>query len=204
MDILRIAARVAKASPACLYVDLDETLVHTVRRGRHDDERIESLLASGLEHAEIGGAFVSFLRPGARDFLLALRGLGGVSLCTAANRPYADDVLAAFGLNALIDDVVSSEDFSGVRASCGTTVLVDNLPVHASDIEAKLRAIGVGWDPEDPSLAGLSGDERFERKLEHGSRHHVKVKDFWGDPSDRGLAAALSAVRNLVSSAAAA
>lgn len=195
MDLVRIAGRVARGPSAHIYVDLDETLVSATKLGR-DQRREDRLNSSGYELATVAdGTFLVALRPGAREFLTGLRSLGSVSICTSATRAYAEEILSSFGLDSLVDGVLSRENLAGAGAPDGHVVLVDNLPSGAMDVEAKLKAIGAPYVSdrdlwaEDPDAAEAAMDS-------HYGRHFVQVEEFYGQPDDSGLGAAMSGVRS--------
>lgn len=196
MSLLRIAARVAGVAPApSIYVDLDETLVHSVRTDR-DPEKVASLVESGLEHSEISdGMYMCFLRPGARELLQELGSIGDVAICTAATRPYAEQVLSAFGLAGSVWDVVTREDLGSSLAVPGHVVLVDNLSEFSRDVQDKLGCLGASWSDPD----GLDEDAAIEAERAHYGRHFVRVKDFWGDPADSELRSVPQRVRAAIS-----
>lgn len=185
MDLIHIASRVAGHEPVHVYVDLDETLVASARVQR-DPDKEDRLRSSGYELAEVAdGAYLVALRPGARELLSSLRSLGRVSLCTAASRPYADEVLQSFGLTSLLDEVISKEDF-GSGIPDGRVILIDNLPPEASDIQEKLRTVGAA--PANPSDGA------------HYMKHLVRVSDFYGQPGDSELSRVADRVRAALAS----
>lgn len=199
MNLLRIAARVAAEPEAtCVYVDLDETLVHTV--SLRDDTEAARFRQFPGEKLEMG-TYGSMLRPGARELLAALKSFGPVYLLTYSVETYASTLCSAFGLD--VDAIFPRESLSG-RVGNGEDrfVLVDDLePMHPV-VQTKMLAAGVPrFEPGDVDWS----DEAAVRAHDEACRDYyaswqVRPPEFLGRPDDRGLEGVVELVGQAVSS----
>lgn len=177
MNLLRIAARVAAGGGTCVYVDLDETLVHTM--DLRDDTGAARFGAWPGEKLELaGGGAGTVLRPLARELLEELRAYGPVYMLTHSVGSYAGQIAAAFGLD--VDAIFPRESLGGrVGAGEARFVLVDDLdPLHPV-VQMKMAAAGV------PPYQDLEPSEEGARA--HFSAWQVRPPEFLGSPEDRGL-----------------
>lgn len=196
MEFLRIASRIARANPS-IYVDLDETLVHSIKRSHVEEEELQRLYDESNGHAIVMSDYITFLRPGAEEFLQSISSMGTLYLCTAASKSYAAEILEEFGLTSYFDDIFARDAIHGraKRSQSGPTVLIDNLPTGSSDIRAKLRFIGV---PPYTTPLGSDPKEDLEKKHGYYSQFHVQVPEFTGDMNDRGLSSIPSKVQSVL------
>lgn len=199
MNLLRIASRVA--SKPLLFVDLDETLVHSKPSSMKD----EDFPAEGIESLELHN-YITVLRPGVRGFLDSLMAIGDLFLCTAASRSYATEILEGFGLGAYFKDIYSRENVFSDKSlgNAGEFVLIDNLPSSAPDISSKLQFIGLSPFPSPTDVPeGADDREHVENYKQHRDayyrEHHVEVPAFTGSPADSALQSVLSNVRATLS-----
>lgn len=184
----------------CVYVDLDNTLVYSQNdMGKFGTENISSM---NRKKVSVGGkTFHTVLRPGAKELLYSLNLLGRVSLCTLANRSYADAVLSAFGLNHYFSDgVISREDLGKASSEFSKAVLIDNLPSTSDGIKLKLETIGFGYDPLNFQDSFNYETEGYDEEKNHLAKYHVRVKPFLGDSSDRDLFSTISKVVSALNS----
>lgn len=185
------------ASRPLLFVDLDETLVHSKPASMKD----EDFPAEGTESMESHN-YITVLRPGVRGFLDSLSLLGDVYLCTAASRSYATEILENFGLGAYFKDIYSREHVfsNNSLGSSGEFILIDNLPASHSDIWSKLQFIGLPSFPGPTDVPEGANDVEHVEKYkqdrdDHYSQHHVEVPAFTGAPNDSALQSVLAKVR---------
>ena len=134
-----------------IFVDLDETLIHSVwGKGRNPGKRTVIQLGDETYH--------SFLRPTALWFLEQLRALGSVRMLTSATRSYAIAHNNAFGLGFQPDEITAREDYTvEVQGAYGAketyllnegqfpdAVIIDDLTVEDKPLKLKLRWLGKG------------------------------------------------------------
>lgn len=116
-----------------IFVDLDETLIHTFipfwgETPTKDAEVVSFIGADGKEEE-----YETALRQGAVHFLQVLRNTGDVYILTAATNDYACAMNRHFGLGFVEDQIFSREDIQSSQADPdyfgkGTVYLFDNLP----------------------------------------------------------------------------
>lgn len=176
MSIMGIAARISSIS-SCIYVDLDETLIHTFYLDSHDS--VVNFLTYPGKKVQIGER-VSVLRPGANELLLALRNLniGPVYLLTHSVSSYANTMVLTFDLD--VDEIFPRESLLD-RVGHGEEkfILIDDLdPLHPV-FQLKAKAMGI---------LPFIGDETDDKMREsYYSAWQIRPTQFFGDPSDRGL-----------------
>jgi hypothetical protein len=118
-----------------IFVDLDETLIHTFMPfwGETPTKDAETVSLSGPTGKE--EEYQTALRQGALHFLQILRNLGDVYILTAATKDYANAMNRHFGLGFIKGQIYSREDVQSGQADPkyfgdGAVYLYDNLPRH--------------------------------------------------------------------------
>lgn len=131
-----------------IFVDLDETLIHTFlpawgETPTKDAETVSFISTEGREDE-----YDVVLRQGALHFLQILRNKGDVYILTAATSDYAAAMNRHFGLGFTNNQIYSREDIQASQADPeffgkGTVYLYDNLPRHENRSKITfLRPIG--------------------------------------------------------------
>ncbi len=133
-----------------MYIDLDETLVHSVYgKGRGVGKR--TVIDAGS-----GDIYHSLLRPAAHFLLGAVRDMAEVSMLTTATREYALAHNQKFQLGFTEGEIVAREDYitkvnmayssewvpSSTRV-CPTAILIDNLSPRADAARLKMAYLGI-------------------------------------------------------------
>jgi len=118
-----------------IFVDLDETLIHTFMPfwGETPTKDAETIIIAEPRGKEKDYQVV--LRQGALYFLQILRSLGDVYMLTAAPKDYAIAMSGHFGLGFTDSRIYSREDIQGNQADPayfgrGVVYLYDNLPQY--------------------------------------------------------------------------
>jgi len=144
-----------------IFVDLDETLIHTFTPfwGETPTKDAETILLPGPKGKD--EEYQTALRQGALHFLQILRNLGDVYILTAATKDYANAMNRHFGLGFTENQIYSREDVQAGQVDPayfgkGTVYLYDNLSRHEN--YSKIR---------------------FLRPL--GEVNYVKVKEFYNN-----------------------
>jgi len=107
-----------------VYLDLDETLIHTSQYGPIADE-----------YVEVSAGFTS-PRPHMFDFLDSLKASGyNINLMTYGTRTYASEVLDKLGIRKYFNQVLAREDILEIyetnKSALPSGTLVDNeMPFH--------------------------------------------------------------------------
>lgn len=206
----------SQAIDVCFYVDMDNTLLFSTTnisgiRGITDEE-LESdsnivFEKRGFKKGlEVGGtAYWSKIRPGAIEFLSALKGIGKVYLCTSATNDYADAALRVLGIDGFFDGKYYRNNVyqDVVQNSCARFFLIDDLPFNTSGISQKMRFLGSGMNPEDQPWGDEDEMKEYEKKKaryesEYGPKH-IQVKFFRGDDGDSDLSRVLSEIKKSLS-----
>lgn len=126
-----------------VFVDLDETLIHTLSVFFEDPPAKDSKKVKIGEHN-----YDVVLRQGALYFLEILRNSGEVYMLTAATEDYAFAMNKAFKLGFKEEQIYSREDISSSIASSkhfgkGKVYLFDNLPRFENGTKIRfLRPLG--------------------------------------------------------------
>lgn len=113
-----------------IFVDLDETLIHTNTSGRDYPNEIPEVTVK----ADKVPYSVS-PRPGANDLLFALRSVGNVYMLTRATRAYALEMNKQFNFAFTLDRIYSRKDVEAYRQTTldinkGKNYLIDDLPQY--------------------------------------------------------------------------
>jgi hypothetical protein len=139
-----------------IFVDLDETLIHTFNStslgsapwGDEMDRMPWHMPGEVKEITLEDGIYSTVLREGAHTFLKLLRQKGNVFMLTAATKDYALAMNEAFGFNFNPKGILSREDVQegGIKLrgfEPGNTYLFDNLPARENHSKiAFLRPLG--------------------------------------------------------------
>ena len=107
-----------------IFVDLDETLIHTF-------EDWEDPTADAVEVEVSGQKFQTSLRPGALDLLAQLRAVGDVHMLTIATADYAAKMNQQFGFGFSGEEIYPREKIQKNMIYIpprDVAVLLDNLP----------------------------------------------------------------------------
>lgn len=177
MSLIGIAARISSLEDSCIYVDLDETLIHTFELEKASDiNAFETYPGEKIQSEE---GYGTVLRPGANEFLAELRALdiGPIYLLTHSVISYAETMVSAFSLD--VDAIFARENLIGsVGKGEKKFVLIDDLdPLHPV-FQMKAQAMGI------PLLQGKVDSEVLRA---YYSAWQVKPTQFLGNPSDSGL-----------------
>ncbi len=127
-----------------IFVDLDETLIHTFMPawGETPSEDATTVFLGPSEQYD------TVLRQGAIHFLHLLRSKGQVYILTAATNDYANAMNKTFELGFDTNQIFSREDIQSgsinpASFDRGTVYLFDNLPRHENHSKIKfLRPLG--------------------------------------------------------------
>lgn len=127
-----------------IFVDLDETLIHTFLTA-WDEFPSKDAVNVNIGPSE---AYDTVLRQGAIHFLHLLRSKGQVYMLTAATNDYANAMNRTFDLGFSSNQIFSREDIQSGNLDPtffgrGTVYLFDNLPRHENHSKIKfLRPLG--------------------------------------------------------------
>lgn len=174
IDFIKIAKRIASGDASCVYVDLDETLIHTVE--------LNDLVSQAVFKA-YPGEKISFsqygimLRPGAIQLLDDLRALNvPIYILTHSVSSYATTIIEAFGFD--VDAIFPRESLMGsVGNGEKKFVLIDDLDPTHMVFQMKAQAMGVK----------LISNLNEEQQREYFSAWHICPPQFLGNPLDKGL-----------------
>ena len=136
-----------------IYIDLDDTLIHSVYGvGRNPGKRT----VIQVDEEEV---YHSLLRPVAKELLASLRNLGPVSMLTTARRDYALAHNSAFALGFSEDEIFARDDYiCKIKLAYGeewvpvekgvdkNAILIDNLSPATESSRTKSGFLGIGED----------------------------------------------------------
>lgn len=142
-------------SHGTIFVDLDETLVHTVfwrnaawtdipKTARRDPASYLAEDPATKTIAERGGDYFTRLRPGAKEFLTELGTLGPLSILTNGVTEFQVKVLEAHGLRSFFGQVIG-RGYDGLSESPKHILIDDTDPVNGL-ASLKLHLLGIGED----------------------------------------------------------
>jgi hypothetical protein len=134
----------------CIYLDLDDTLIHSVYGvGRNPGKRT-------VIHLSDKEVYHTLLRPLAADILAGLRNIRQVKMLTTAIKEYALAQNQAFSLGFSTQDIIAREDYiTTVNDMFGEnwiplqsrtdpdSILIDNLPPAAESSRLKMQFLGI-------------------------------------------------------------
>lgn len=200
----------------CFYVDMDNTLLYTRLIPKSSDflpedidkDSDEMFAKNGFKLGLDDGRdrYWSKVRPGATEFLSALKGMGKVFLCTSATKDYADKALEILGLDGFFDGRYYRHDVyrSVTQNSCSRFYLIDDLAFEMAGIAQKMRFLGSGMESEEPWGGDIRRLEEYKQKrakyeAEYGPRH-IQVKPFRGEDGDADLSRALAQIKESLNS----
>lgn len=189
INLTKIAIRIAASTTnSCIYVDLDETLIHTFLV---EDLQSLNVFKSYPGRKIFHSGMATLLRPGAIELLAELRALnsGPVYLLTHSNSEYANTMVRNFKFD--VDAVFPRESLMGqVGNGEEKFVLIDDLGPPHPVFQLKAMAMGIPLP---------NSDETDENTLKtYYSTWHVQPPQFLGSPTDQGLSGIAEAVANLL------
>ena len=123
-----------------LFVDLDETLVHSIEKDRLGRRKLPDF--DHFAH----GSYVTFLRPEALAILEICREWAPeVVLFTFSEAAYAREVSQAFGFGFSANQVFGCELFVfGEKDLSPSGALIDDLPSSHENALLKMQTLGIG------------------------------------------------------------
>lgn len=188
INLVKIASKIAaSATNSCIYVDLDETLIHTFPLDNAQTLYIfKSYPGPKIQYDEMA----TVLRPGANEFLAELRALnaGPIYLLTHSVSEYANVMVKNFKLD--VDEVFPRESLMGhVGNGEEKFVLVDDLSPSHPVFQLKAMAMGIPFP---------STDETEDTLRIYYSTWHIQPSQFLGNPKDSGLNGMAESVSNLL------
>lgn len=126
--------------PDSVFLDLDETLIHTRVAGRP--------LEPGLTTPLRCGPYLAWLRPDVREILRVVGALAvPVYLCTASQHAYAARLLAVFGIGIPERNILALEHLQAGRIGLAPNgVLIDDLDSGHEVARLKRRVLGIGTE----------------------------------------------------------
>ena len=141
-----------------IFVDLDETLIHT-----YDYHETPCKCAVPVE---IEGSFYkTSLRPGAKEFLAKLREIGEVRMLTIATYEYAKVMNALFEFNFALDDIYAREHIQSPSINLEPAEFVylfDNLTLRENRRKVEfLRCVTINKVPSYIQVKEYRGGQRF-------------------------------------------
>ena len=124
--------------PDSIFLDLDETLIHTRVAG--------SQLEPGLSTPLRCGPYLAWLRPDVREILRIVGALAvPLYICTASERAYAVRLSAVFGLGIPERNILALEHLqAGQTRLAPNGVLIDDLDPDHALARLKRRVLGIG------------------------------------------------------------
>ncbi len=127
-------------APDSVFLDLDETLIHTREAG--------SQLEPGLTSPFRYGPYLAWLRPDAWAILQIVKALDvPLYICTASERAYAAGLSAAFGLGIPERNILGLEHLqAGLTGIAPSGVLIDDLDPGHEVARLKRRVLGIGTE----------------------------------------------------------
>lgn len=158
-----------------IFVDLDETLIHTDFTNEDLPNEIPSV------NVKLGyGLYKVFKRPGANELLFALRGVGNVFMLTRATRDYAIAMNElfnfAFPSNRIYSrKVVENYRYEDLDLPGGTNFLIDDLPQ-------------------------IDNYEKVVLIAQLGPVHYIHIKPFYGYKDEALTKSDVESIVNLIQS----
>ena len=127
-------------APDSIFLDLDETLIHT----READSYLEAGLSIPLRY----GPYLAWLRPEAREILQLVGALEvPLYICTASERAYAVGLSSVFGLGIPERNILGLEHLQAGRTGLApNAVLIDDLDPGHEFAMLKRRVLGIGTE----------------------------------------------------------
>lgn len=145
------------SSKPYIFVDLDETLIHTFNSDEDPTGEYKTFHFSD-------GKCQTTVRSGANAFLSKLREIGSVYMLTIATQEYAETMNAAFNFNFTDKDILAREHikdgFLHLPRIEKKVYLFDNL--HRSDNGTKIRYLRPLW-------------------TDYNNFNYIQVKEFSGE-----------------------
>lgn len=202
-----------------IFLDVDNTIlcstgwefhpnVRQACRGRFSHTRLAQMSLGELQAAVCGPAdkvvmspkgllYISTLRPFAMEFCHALKGMvREVHAFTAASASFQRRVLAAHGLDEVLDGIHGAEAF-GTTIGSGPSILIDDCdPFHERAL-SKMDSMGVRVGERLTSMTrSMSKMAEVKRVMD---RHYMLISPFEGDASDAVLMGLIPAIADRIS-----
>lgn len=141
-----------------IFVDLDETLIHTYD---YHETPCKCAVPVTIEGTE----FKTSLRPGAKEFLAKLREIGEVRMLTIATYEYAKVMNALFEFNFALDDIYAREHIQSPSINLEPAEFVylfDNLTLRENRRKVEfLRCVTINKVPSYIQVKEYRGGQRF-------------------------------------------
>lgn len=141
-----------------IFVDLDETLIHTYD---YHETPCKGAVPVTVEDVE----FKTSLRPGAKEFLAKLREIGEVRMLTIATYEYAKVMNVLFEFNFALDDIYAREHIQSPSINLEPAEFVylfDNLPLRENRRKVEfLRCVTINKVPSYIQVKEYRGGKRF-------------------------------------------
>ena len=141
-----------------IFVDLDETLIHT-----YDFHEMPCKCAVPVTVEEV--QFKTSLRPGAKEFLAKLREIGEVRMLTIATYDYAIEMNRLFDLGFVEKDIYAREHIQSPLINLEPAEFVylfDNLPLRENRRKIEfLRCVTINKIPSYIQVKEYRGGQRF-------------------------------------------
>ena len=141
-----------------IFVDLDETLIHTYD---YHETPCKCAVPVKIE----GSFYKTSLRPGAKEFLTKLREIGEVRMLTIATYEYAKVMNALFEFNFALDDIYAREHIQSPSINLEPAEFVylfDNLPLRENRRKVEfLRCVTINKVPSYIQVKEYRGGQRF-------------------------------------------
>lgn len=142
-----------------IFVDLDETLIHTYD---YHETPCKCAVNVVMNTDEI---YKTSLRPGAHEFLAKLREIGEVRMLTIATYDYAVKMNELFKFNFALDDIYAREHIQSPSINLEPAEFVylfDNLPLRENRRKIEfLRAVTINKIPSYIQVKEYRGGQRF-------------------------------------------
>ena len=140
-----------------IFLDLDETLIHT----REVDSQLEPGFPSPLRY----GPYFAWLRPDAKEILQIVYGLKvPLYICTASERAYAAGLSVAFGLGVPEANILGLEHLrAGLTGIAPNSVLIDDLDPGHEIARLKRQVLEIGTERyfQIPAFRGFPNPHRL-------------------------------------------
>ena len=141
-----------------IFVDLDETLIHTYDFHEMPCKCAVPVTVEGVE-------FKTSLRPGAKEFLAKLREIGEVRMLTIATYDYAIEMNRLFDLGFVEKDIYARHHIQAPTIDLKPAEFVylfDNLPLRENRRKIEfLRCVTINKIPSYIQVKEYRGGQRF-------------------------------------------
>jgi FMN phosphatase YigB (HAD superfamily) len=158
VDICVERWRILQLMKPYIFVDLDETLIHT-----YDFHEMPCKCAVPVTVEEV--QFKTSLRPGAKEFLAKLREIGEVRMLTIATYDYAIEMNRLFDLGFVEKDIYARHHIQAPTIDLKPAEFVylfDNLPLRENRRKIEfLRCVTINKIPSYIQVKEYRGGQRF-------------------------------------------